>query len=251
MKRASSLTPQSMWRLRLVAAILAAVGQVGFSSASLTLVRDESSAVPHAERSGVELHHGHNDATCADSIALVKQLEKELGQQAADTGAGVAAQPRATGGYMNIGFVTLTDAGWSTESDVASIERGDHDPKVNGFTMPNAEISLDGAVDPYFKGFSNIVLKIDSDGETGIELEEAYALTTSLPHSLQIKFGQFFTEFGRQNPQHPHAWGFVDAPLVMVRMFGPDGCRSQGVRFSWLQPTPFYPEARVTVGDAR
>ena|SRR5438093_9303030 len=70
MKRASSLTPQSMWRLRLVAAILAAVGQVGFSSASLTLVRDESSALSHAERSGVELHHGHNEATCAACIAL-------------------------------------------------------------------------------------------------------------------------------------------------------------------------------------
>src|SRR5256884_2575137 len=48
---------------------------------------------------------------------------------------------------------------WSTAHDIGAIERGDHDPKVNGFTMPNAEISLDGNVDPYFKGFSNIVLR--------------------------------------------------------------------------------------------
>src|SRR5437016_244305 len=113
--------------------------------------------------------------------------------------------------------------------------------------MPNAEISLDGAVDPYFKGFSNIVLKIDSAGETGIELEEAYVITTSLPANLQLKFGQFFTEFGRQNPQHPHAWSFADAPLVMVKMFGPDGLRSQGLRLSWLLPTSFYTEALVSV----
>jgi hypothetical protein len=151
---------------------------------------------------------------------------------------------------MNIGFVALTDAGWSTEPDVGSIERGDHDPKVRGFTIPNAEISLDGAVDPYFKGFSNIVLKIDSAGNTGIELEEAYALTTSLPANLQLKFGQFFTEFGRQNPQHPHAWAFVDEPLVLSRMFGPDGLRSQGLRLSWLLPTSFYTEALLTVANA-
>jgi hypothetical protein len=151
---------------------------------------------------------------------------------------------------MNIGFVALTDAGWSTEPDVNSLELGDHDPHVRGFTIPNAEISLDGAVDPYFKGFSNIVLKIDSEGETGIELEEAYALTTSLPHNLQLKAGQFFTEFGRQNPQHPHAWSFVDQPLVLNRMFGPDGLRSQGVRLSWLLPTSFYTEAMVTLANS-
>ena len=190
-----------------------------------------------------------DSAARADSIALVQQLEKELGPAASDS-ATAATAPRATGSYMNIGFVVLTDAGWSTESDVGSLELGDHDPHVRGFTVPNAEISLDGAVDPYFKGFSNIVLKIDPDGESGIELEEAYALTTSLPHNLQIKAGQFFTEFGRQNPQHPHAWAFIDQPLVLGRMFGPDGLRSQGLRLSWLVPTPFYTEAMVTVANS-
>ena len=148
---------------------------------------------------------------------------------------------------MNIGFVGLTDFGWSTEPDVGSLQLGDHDPHVRGFTIPNAELALDGAVDPYFKGFSNIVYKLDKNGETGVELEEAYFLTTSLPANLQLKAGQFFTEFGRQNPQHPHAWAFVDQPLVLNRMFGPDGLRSQGARVSWLAPTSFYTEAMVSV----
>src|SRR6266542_1826297 len=188
------------------------------------------------------------DSIAADSIALVKQLEKELGAAGSDTTAAAAsAGPRATGGYMNIGFVSLVDAGWSSAHDIRALERGDHDPHSRGFTMPNSEISLDGNVDPYFKGFSNIVLKVDTAGETGIELEEAYGLTTSLPANLQLKFGQFFTEFGRQNPQHPHAWAFVDQPLVMSRMFGAEGLRSQGVRLSWLLPTSFYTEAMVSV----
>jgi hypothetical protein len=187
----------------------------------------------------------------ADSIALVRQLEKELGGSPADSTAGTAASvPRAAGGYMNLGFVALTDAGWSTEADVGSIQVGDHDPHVNGFSIPNVELTLDGAVDPYFKGFANIVYKLDKDAQTGVELEEAYVLTTSLPANLQLKAGQFFAEFGRQNPQHPHSWAFVDQPLVLNRMFGPDGLRSQGLRLSWLLPTSFYTEALLTVANA-
>lgn len=158
--------------------------------------------------------------------------------------------PGRTGTYMNIGFVALVDAGWSTARDVRALQPGDHDPRVRGFTVPNVELTFDGAVDPYFKGFANIVHKIDADGETGVELEEAYFLTTSLPANLQLKGGQFFTEFGRQNPQHPHSWTFVDQPLVLNRMFGPDGLRGQGVRLSWLVPTSWYLEAMVTVQNS-
>jgi hypothetical protein len=50
--------------------LLAVVGQLGISSASLTLARDESSAVSHTERSGIDLHRGHNEATCAACAAL-------------------------------------------------------------------------------------------------------------------------------------------------------------------------------------
>ena len=80
-----------------------------------------------------------------------------------------------------------------------------------------------------------------------MELEEAYALTTSLPWNLQVKGGQFFAEFGRQNPTHPHAWAFVDEPLVMGRLLGGDGLRNVGTRVSWLAPTPFYTEVLLGV----
>ena len=187
-----------------------------------------------------------------DSLAaLVGALQARVDSLgAAGTGAPEAqpsAPARTAGAYMNIGFVALTDAGWSTEKDVRSLLQGDHDPKVRGFTVPNTELTLDGAVDPYFKGFSNIVFKLDENGETGVELEEAFVLTTALPANLQLKAGQFFTEFGRQNPQHPHSWAFVDQPLVLGRMFGPDGLRSQGVRLSWLVPTSWYTETMLSV----
>lgn len=117
--------------------------------------------------------------------------------------------------------------------------------------MRNAEIAVDGAVDPYFKGFGNIVLKLDKNNETSIELEETYLTTTALPANLQVKAGQFFAAFGRQNSQHPHQWAFVDEPLILTRAFGPDGLRNLGGQISWLAPTPFYTEATLGILDGQ
>jgi hypothetical protein len=144
---------------------------------------------------------------------------------------------------MNISFDALMDVGTSTASDPSQfLELGDHDPIQRGFSLRNAEIALDGAVDPYLKGFANIVLKLDQNNETDIELEETYLQSTSLPANLQLKAGQFFANFGRQNPQHPHQWAFVDEPIILTRTFGPEGLRNIGGQMSWLAPTPFYTE---------
>jgi hypothetical protein len=70
------------------------------------------------------------------------------------------------------------------------LELGDHDPNTRGFSLVNAEIVLDGAVDPYFKGFANIVLKLDQNDQTAVELEETYLQSMSLPANLQLKAGQ-------------------------------------------------------------
>lgn len=156
-----------------------------------------------------------------------------------------AAPP--SGAYMNVSFVGLTDFAWSSKADLGALQQGGHEPKARGFSVPNAELALDGAVDPYFKAFANIVYQLDDKGETHVELEEAYFVTTSLPGNLQLKIGQYFAEFGRQNNQHPHAWAFADAPLAATRFLGADGLRATGARVSWLLPTPFYAEAMLSV----
>lgn len=162
------------------------------------------------------------------------------------------AQPitvaRAGSAYMNVSFDVIMNAGWSTEPHVSKVlELGDHDPQQRGFSLRNAEMAFDGAIDPYLKGAANIVLKLDEQDDTEIELEEAYLQTTSLPLNLQVKAGQFFAAFGRQNLQHPHAWAFVDEPLIMYRVLGGDGLRNVGAQLSWLVPTPFYSEAFIGV----
>jgi hypothetical protein len=152
--------------------------------------------------------------------------------------------------YLNLSFDGLFAAGSSTAREVEALEPGGHDPKQRGFTVQNLEAIVDGKVDPYFRGQANVVMTIDPDGETIVEAEEAYLETVALPWNLQVKAGQYLTEFGRMNATHPHGWGFVDQPLVNNRLLGSDGLRNPGARISWLVPTPFYSELLLSVQNS-
>lgn len=191
----------------------------------------------------------HVSTAALAAVALICVSATKVRAQA-DTTTRVPASPRATGVFMNVGFDGMMAAGWSSNKNVRALQIGDHDPRVRGFSIQAGELTLDATVDPYFKGFTNIAYKLDENGETAVELEEMYFLTTSLPMNLQLKGGQFLTDFGRQNATHPHAWGFVDQSLLIGRMFGGEGLRGQGLRLSWLLPTSFYTEAMVTAMNA-
>jgi len=160
------------------------------------------------------------------------------------TGAGASlTQPITIGGgkaYMNISLDSVFALAYSSAANLSDIEVGDHDPQQRGFNARNTELAFDGAVDPYFQGFANIVFLLDKDNQTEVELEEAFLQTTSLPYNLQLKAGQFFADFGRLNPTHPHTWDFVDTPLVNGLFLGPDGLRGVGAQASWILPLPWY-----------
>ncbi len=171
------------------------------------------------------------------------------------TGAGASlTQPITIGGgrnYMNISFDGLFALAYSSARDLDHIEVGDHDPQQRGFNARNIELAFDGAVDPYFEGFANIVFKLDNDNQTEVEVEEAFLQTTSLPFNLQLKAGQFFAAFGRINPTHPHTWDFADAPIVHGRLLGPDGLRGVGAQISWIVPVPWYSQLILASQNGR
>jgi hypothetical protein len=152
--------------------------------------------------------------------------------------------------FVNVSLNVLTAVGGSTGEDVEDLQLGGHDPSQRGFTLQQAELTLEGRIDPYLRGQANTVLFLDSGGETQVELEEAYLETMSLPWNLQLKGGHFLTEFGRLNPTHPHTWDFVDSPLVNAHLLGPDGLRNPGARLSWLAPTPWYTELFLAVQNS-
>ncbi len=154
--------------------------------------------------------------------------------------------------YADIGLVATFAAGGSTADDIeGGTELGGHDPNQRGFTVQGVELNLQGAIDPYFRGNANILFSIDSGGESYVELEEAWMETVSLPWNLQVRAGQYLTDFGRINTQHPHQWAFVDSPLVAARFLGPDGLRNPGARVSWLMPLPFFSELSFGVQNSQ
>lgn len=199
----------------------------------------------------------------------MKEIEAALGKDAAaasQSGGAPAASAPSTEASENaapipsLNGVTISPTGINFRGlelsfilDVAGaaftskepMQTGGHDPTANGFNLQQLELSVNTAVDPYFRFTSNIVFS-----QFGVEVEEAYAATTALPGSLQLRAGQFLTLFGRINPTHPHAWDFVDQPFAVGRVFGGEGNRGLGVEASWLSPLPWYLEVVGSVTDA-
>ena len=145
---------------------------------------------------------------------------------------------------LNPDLSFIADIAGAWFSGKPPLQTGEHDPRNNGFTLQQLELAASSAVDPYFRFDSFIVFKVPRpDGEAGgVEIEEVYATTTSLPANLQLRVGQFLTRFGRFNPTHPHTWDFVDQPLEIGRLFSPDGNRGLGFELSYLTPLPWYAE---------
>ena len=171
---------------------------------------------------------------------------------------GPAATSPTTGGgaqlkLIDISLDGLFAAGTSTvnEQELQDLEGGGHDPRKRGFTVRGVELSMQGAVDPYLDGEMHLVDFTDPlGGDTVVELEEAFMTTRSLPDGLQVKAGQFLTEFGRNNPTHPHAWAWLDQPIINTRLFGPDGMRAPGARLSWLLPVSWFSQFYVAMQNS-
>jgi len=182
----------------------------------------------------------------------VAELDPGPGQQQPLQGVGGGAifsrrLGRAQLQLLDIGMDVLTSVGGSTASDpeIRQLQQGFHDPRRRGFTLQQAELSLAGAVDPYFRGDVFIVATPDA-----VELEEAFLTSTALPWGLQLEAGTFFTEFGINNTQHPHQWDWIDQPVVNSRLFGGEALRGPGVRLGWLTPLPWFSELHVGAQNA-
>ena len=144
---------------------------------------------------------------------------------------------------LNPDMSAILDADFGWQRRAPQLLNGD-DPDLHaegtrhavGFTAQEVELAFSAIVDPYFKG--EIYLTIPN--LSGIEVEEAFATTTSLPWNLQIKGGSFRSAFGRQNGQHLHVQDFTRRPLINAAFLGADGMRGPGVQVSWLAPLPFF-----------
>ena len=131
------------------------------------------------------------------------------------------------------GILASHDHGGQTESAYNAAQ---------GFNLNYAEMVLSSSVDPYFTLDS--VLHFS---QSGVEIEEAYITTTSLPLNLRLRAGKMLSNFGRINSQHHHYWDFGDMPLVHQAFLGNHGLNEKGIQLHYNAPTPFYLMAGVEV----
>jgi len=110
-----------------------------------------------------------------------------------------------------------------------------HGSSDQGFNFRSAELVFSASVDNYFD--ANAMLAIDSDG---IEVEEAWFQTRSLPNGFKVKAGKFLSDIGYANNQHPHNWDFVDQNLAYLNLLGDHGLSDNGVQVTWLPEWDYY-----------
>ncbi len=196
--------------------------------------------------------------TSTDSLEdELDRLETELGEDASEpaesTSASSRTASRAAGAIQsmnpNISFILDTAFAWFSDPDSVDL-RGGHDPQQLGFNLQGLELAVSAAIDPYVRFDSAVLFSL-----FGVEIEEAYGTTLALPAQLQMRFGQYKTEFGRLNPTHMHSWAFVTQPLVNAKFFGGESLRGLGVELSqlvlWMPGTfQWTVSAQNVVGEA-
>jgi len=112
-------------------------------------------------------------------------------------------------------------------------------PNLNeayGLHFDEAELSLISVVDPYWTFNGNIVFT-----EHGVDPEEIWVRNTSIA-ALQLKLGKLRGTFGKQGLLHPHAFPFVQPPIIMASTIGEEGFKAAGLEASWLTPLPWFAE---------
>lgn len=149
---------------------------------------------------------------------------------AALLGGPASAQDASAGGNrLDIGLVL--DAAYASRALALS-------GRERGFGLGHNELTAAGAIDPLFIGRATAVLHAH-DGDTEVELEEAWLQTTSLPGGLQLRAGRFLAALGQLNEQHVHADDFVERPLLHRAFLG-GHYYDDGLRLNWVAPLPWY-----------
>jgi hypothetical protein len=170
-----------------------------------------------------------SDSTAKDSM-LLKQVEEQM--QLANTPA--PEQTRSTLSFNpDIGVVADFQGSYTSQGK----------KNFNSY-LNETEVSFQSVVDPYIRADFFISFGRDPEtGKYGVEVEEGYLTTLSLPAKLQLKAGKFKEAVGRINPVHAHALPFIDLPNAYVNYFGEGGLNDEGLSLSWLLPTKaFYQE---------
>lgn len=151
--------------------------------------------------------------------------------------------------------VIFTGRAWSYDNNPDDYEipgfplGGETELAPDGLSLGETEINISANVDDKFTAWLTVPIHIH-DGNTEIDVEEAWIETLKLPAGLSLRMGRFFSNIGYLNEKHPHAWDFADQPLPYKAFLG-NHYLDDGLQMRWLAPTDFYLElgAEVSRGE--
>src|SRR5262249_16384291 len=170
-------------------------------------------AVPVAAQQAGSSSQGSQDQELQKELEKAIEADKKAAQQQGQGQNAPSAPPAATAPSassapqtargsqsLNPDISVIFDGNFGYQRRAPQFLNGD-DPDLHaedtrhalGFTAQEVELAFSAIVDPYFKG--EVYLTIPN--LDGLEVEEAFATTTSLPWNLQIKAGSFRGAFGR------------------------------------------------------
>jgi len=117
---------------------------------------------------------------------------------------------------------------------------GEAGPAPEGLSLAETEINIAANVDDKFTSWLTMPVVVE-DGETKLEIEEAWIETLSLPAGFSMRMGRTYSNIGYLNSQHSHAWDFADQPLAYQAFLG-NQYLDDGLQIRWLAPTDVYLE---------
>lgn len=124
--------------------------------------------------------------------------------------------------------------------------QGEGELGKEGFSLGESELTLSANIDQTLYGQATIALH-EHDGETEVEIEEAFIESLGLANGLTARAGRFFAPIGYLNQRHIHAWNFADAPLIYRGLFG-NQLSTDGLKLAYVLPTDQLFEVGATVG---
>lgn len=146
-------------------------------------------------------------------------------------------------GSVLVGRYTDLDRNWDNIPGFAT--DGELGPGDSGFSLGESEINFKASIDSLFYGNLTLALE-DEDGDTNVEVEEAWVQTLALPRGFSALAGRYFSGIGYLNKFHRHADDFSDRPLPYQAFFGGQYIED-GAQVRWVAPTELFIEVGAEV----
>lgn len=178
------------------------------------------------------------DELRAEYEARITELERRLAiaEQNSTQAARAAqqvSQPAESGNSAFNPAIGVVFQGFLTGNDGEAQEE-------EGFVVGETELIMSANVDDKFAAYLTAALAFE-DGESELEVEEAWVETTALPAGFSARFGRMFSGIGYLNAKHSHTWDFADQALP-YQAFLDGRYVDNGVQVRWLAPTDLYLE---------